>query len=237
VSWREESIEGVTADVYPPSEADGAVLLFLHGHTGRTVKDNPVWTELLDTHGLGCVCPHGARCWWLDRPCGEFASELTPLAFLRDRVVPWIGEQFGVAPPRIPLCGVSMGGQGALQLAYRQPREFPIVAAISPAVDFQNWHGRGLPLDEMFASPEAARQETAILTLHPLNWPRHQLIVCDPTDEEWFESSERLTMKLSSMGILHERDLETQAGGHGWEYYDAMAPRVVEFIKERLDRI
>ncbi|QDT36325.1 alpha/beta hydrolase-fold protein [Stratiformator vulcanicus] len=236
MSWREESIEGVTADVYPPSEAGNAVLLFLHGHTGRTLRDNPVWTELLDRHGFGCVCPHGARCWWLDRHCSEFASDKTPISFLRESVVPWISEQFNVAPPRIPLSGVSMGGQGALQLSYRQPREFPIVAAISPAVDFQIWHGRGLPLDEMFATAEAARQATAILELHPLNWPRHQLILCDPTDEEWFESAERLTMKLSSMGIPHERDLETEAGGHGWEYYDAMAPKVMSFIAERLEK-
>jgi hypothetical protein len=53
----------------------------------------------------------------------------------------------------------------------------------------------------MFASPEDARQETAILKIHPLNWPKHQFVVCDPRDEYWFESAERLSLKLHSSGI------------------------------------
>jgi S-formylglutathione hydrolase len=130
-----------------------------------------------------------------------------------------------------------MGGQGALQLAYRHPREFPVVAAIAPAVDFHTWHGRGLPLDEMFPTRESARQETATLHVHPLNWPQHQLFVSDPADAEWFEGCERLASKLVSIGIPFERDLETSAGGHTWEYFNAMAPRVIEFVAERLQRV
>ena len=65
------------------------------------------------------------------------------------------------------LTGISMGGQGVLQLAYRHPRTFPVVAALAPAIDFHQWYGRGLPLDEMFDSREAARQATALLQIHP----------------------------------------------------------------------
>ena len=89
-----------------------------------------------------------------------------------------------------------MGGQGALQLAYRYPREFPVVAAISPAIDFHHWYGQGLPLDEMFASREAARQATATLQIHPLGWPRHQLLVCDPEDVDWYEGVDRLVAEI-----------------------------------------
>jgi S-formylglutathione hydrolase FrmB len=155
--------------------------------------------------------------------------------FLRERVVPYIGERWSVAPPHIGLLGISMGGQGALQLAYRYGREYPVVAAISPAVDFHNWHGRGLPLDEMFASKEAARQATATLQLHPLNWPRHQLLVCDPADADWFEGVERLASKLYSSGIPFERDFETTAGGHSWDYFNQMAATAVGFLAEHLE--
>jgi S-formylglutathione hydrolase len=130
-----------------------------------------------------------------------------------------------------------MGGQGGLQLAYRFPREYPVVAAISPAVDFHNLYGQGLPLDEMFAGKEAARQETATLRIHPLNWPRHQLLVCDPADSRWFEGAERLAGKLWSIGIPFESDLETSAGGHSWQYYQSMAARCVDFLADRLDAL
>ena len=102
-------------------------------------------------------------------------------------------------------------------------------------MDFQDWWGRGLPLDDMFDSQEAARQQTAILHLQPLNWPRHQLIVCDPGDADWIHSSERLASKLYSSGIPFESDFETSNGGHSWDYFDVMAPRMVKFVSEALD--
>jgi hypothetical protein len=236
--WSQVEIAGKTADVYEPRRPGdhGRTVLHLHGHGLTTLKDNAVWSAELERHGLRCVCPHGQRSWWLDVVCPEFDERLTPLGFLREHVVPWIADRWGTRPPRLGLSGISMGGQGALQLAYRYPREFPVVAVIAPAVDFQNWHGRGLPLDDMFATREAARQQTAILQVHPLNWPRHQFLVCDPADAEWFESAERLTMKLRSIGITFEADLETSAGGHTWDYFNTMAGRVIGFIAERLEQ-
>ncbi len=234
--WSQVEIDGKLADVYEPREPaeQNRVVLHLHGHGLETLKDNVAFSAELERHGLRAICPHGQRSWWTSVVCREFDPEITPLGFLKERVVAYIAERWNVRPPGIGLMGISMGGQGALQLAYRFPREFPVVSAISPAVDFQNWHGRGLPLDEMFSGREAARQETVTLQLHPLNWPRHQLLVCDPEDEEWFEGVERLVMKLSSSGILFESDLETSHGGHSWDYFNAMAPRVLGFVAERL---
>ena len=63
----------------------------------------------------------------------------------------------------------------------------------------------------------------------------HQFFCCDPTDEDWFESSDRLQMKLTSLGIPFESDLETEAGGHGFTYYNHMAERAIGFLAERLE--
>ncbi|MBX3436001.1 MAG: hypothetical protein KF861_00700, partial [Planctomycetaceae bacterium] len=201
------------------------------------IREDPVFTAELVKHNLPAVCPHGGRSWWLDRVCREFDEAVTPLAFLRTKVVPWMRTRWGVAPPAIGLLGISMGGQGALQLAYRHPREFPVVTAISPAIDFHTIWGQGAPLDQMFADPEAARQQTVTLHLHPLNWPRHQMFVCDPSDQLWHDGAERLASKLYSMGIPFESDLETSAGGHRWEYFRAMAGRCLDFLSERLESV
>lgn len=234
--WETVEIAGKQADVFEPQRlaAGEGVVLHLHGHGLATLKDNAPFTAQFEKHGLRVVSPHGGRSWWLDRICTEFDPHVTPQRHLLEAVVPWIAERWGVAPPRIGLTGNSMGGQGALQLAYRRPREFPVVAAISPAVDFHVWHGRGLPLDEMFETREAARQETATLQVNPLNWPRHQLLVCDPDDEDWFEGVERLASKLGSTGIPFEHDFHTRHGGHSWDYFEHMAERVVGFVAERL---
>ena len=136
----------------------------------------------------------------------------------------------------IAVTGISMGGQGALQLAYAHARRFPVVAAISPAVDFHRWHDQGLPLDDMFTSQESARQQTVTLQIHPLNWPRHQLIVCDPADEEWFEGVDRLVGKLFSLGVPFESDLKSTNGGHSWDYFNQRAAPVLSFVVAGLEK-
>ena len=237
-SWSETEIAGKPADVYEPARptAEPRVILFLHGHGQERLRGNPVFTREFERHGLRVVCPEGKRSWWLDEVCAEFDPEITPLAYLRESVVPFIEERFNAHPPAIGLLGVSMGGQGVLQLAYREARRFPVVAAISPAIDFYRCWGQGLPLDEMFPSAEEARQATAILKIHPLSWPKHQLLACDPRDEFWFESAERLSLKLYSSGIPFESDFQTSAGGHRWSYFNRMAEPVVAFLADRLEQ-
>jgi hypothetical protein len=41
-------------------------------------------------------------------------------------------------------------------------------------------------------------------------------------------------MKLYSLGIPHQCDLETVAGGHGFDYYNRMAARAVQFLVDGL---
>jgi hypothetical protein len=42
-------------------------------------------------------------------------------------------------------------------------------------------------------------------------------------------------MKLASLGIPHEVDLDTEAGGHGFKYYNHMAEKAIGFLVERLE--
>ena len=189
---------------------------------------------MFQQHNLIAVCPDGKRSWWMDRICAEFSPTISPQAWLTDSLVPFISEQWNIESPKVALLGVSMGGQGALQLSYRKASEFPIVAAISPAVDFHQLYGQSLPLDEMFEDVEDARQATVVLNLHPLAWPRFQWICCDPADTDWYDGCRRLGMKLSSSGIMYERDFDTSAGGHSWDYFDHMAETAVSHIAQSL---
>lgn len=236
--WSQVEIAGKTADVYEPAsiaEPQFAVI-FLHGHGLITLRDNPVYTRELERYGMVAVCPHGQRSWWGEQICQEFDPAIPPARYIREQVLAYIAERWNLHPPRIALLGVSMGGQGALRIAYRAARIFPVVAALAPAVDFQIWHGRGLPLDDLYPTREAARQDTATLLLHPLAWPRHQWLACDPMDVEWFDGVERLASKLSSTGIPFESDLVTSRGGHSWDYFNHMAPRVMQFLHSRLEQ-
>lgn len=239
--WSEVEVAGHSCDIFEPSipNPNGYVVIYLHGvHQGR-LADQPVFSRLFNTHGLRVVGPRTARSWWTDRICREFDPDLTAHDYVLDHVMPFIKKTYHAEPPRIALLGTSMGGQGALRFAYKFPDLFPVVAAISPAVDYQQRledpEEDDDPLFEMYVDPESARQDTAILHIHPLNWPRNQFFCCDPMDYRWFNSADRLRMKLSSLGVPFECDLETSAGGHGFEYYNVMAEQAVNFIVNALN--
>jgi S-formylglutathione hydrolase len=234
--WKTIQIDDKTADVFDPPDAIAErAVVFLHGHGGLTLIENEVYSTLFATHRLRVICPHGGKSWWTSYICEEFDANISPLDFLVKDVAGWIETNWQTVPPNIAVVGVSMGGQGAVQLSYRHARQYPIVAAISPIVDFDLLWGNGLPLDDIFETQEAARQASAILHLHPLNWPRHQLICCDPADKHWFDSAQRLASKLYSSGIMYESDFESTNGGHTWEYFNSIASKVVEFLAKSLE--
>jgi len=239
-TWTEAIVGGHPCDVYEPARRNehGYVVLFLHGvHLGR-LAENAAYCREFDRHGLPVVCPRTARSWWTDRICTEFDPSTTAERHVLDRVLPYIWESRQTSVGRIALLGTSMGGQGALRFAFKHPAKFPIVAAVSPAIDYQIrfYDDDEVTIPQMYSDPEEVRQDTATLHVHPLNWPRNIWFCSDPADDRWHESAERLHMKLYSLGIMHESDLETSAGGHGWNYYNHMAPKAVGFLAERLEQ-
>jgi pimeloyl-ACP methyl ester carboxylesterase len=236
VAWSSELLADKPADLFVPDSPapPRGVVLFLHGYDGVTLRDNAAYTSELARHGLACLCPIGPECCWTDRVHLPFDAQVSPLEFLARHVPEFCRVHWQIEPPHIALCGVEMGGQGALQLAYRHARQFPIVAAISPKVDFETWYGHGTSLDNIFPNREAARQATVILHLHPLNWPKHQLLLCDAQDNYCRDGVLTLMSKLSSTGIPFDADTETTHGGFGWAYANHMAPRAVSFLAERL---
>lgn len=236
MSWTTTTISGKPADVFVPAgTADRlGIVLFLHGYDGVTLRDNEHYSRELTRHNLIALCPHGLQCWWTDEVYEPFDPDVSPVRFLAEQVPAYCQQTWQMVPPKIAVTGVEMGGQGALQLAYRHARQFPIVVAISPKIDFESWWGHGTSLDQIFPDREAARQRTAILHLHPLNYPKHQLLLCDPNDLYCIDGTMTLASKLSSTGILFEDDFQTTHGGFGWNYANAMAPRAIAFIAEKL---
>lgn len=237
--WSEETVGGHPCDVFQPRQPHkhGYVVLYLHGVHLNRLREHPPFTDQFEKHGLAVVSPHTKRSWWTDKICLEFDPKITAEQHLLKNVLPFIESRFGAVPPKIGLLGSSMGGQGALRLAYKHPNLFPVVAAISPAIDFHKRYNEGdETIPQMYPDPEAARQDTATLHIHPLNWPRHQFFCCDPLDTRWWESADRLRMKLWSLGVPHTCDLETTGGGHGFAYYNRMAERAVAFLAEGLEQ-
>jgi S-formylglutathione hydrolase FrmB len=239
-NWSQLEVTGHPCRIFEPAQLSPHrfVVIYLHCSESASLRAYPAFTEQFEHHGLRVIEPVTGRSWWTNRLWPEFDPEITAEAYVLQRVLPFIEARWDSRPPQLALLGISMGGQGALRLAYKHPSIFPTVAAISPAIDFQKRILEGVDpgLDFMYRDAEDARQDTALLHIHPLNWPRNQFFSCDPTDLRWHESADRLRMKLSSLGVPFECDLETEGGGHSFQYASRMAERAVGFLAERLER-
>lgn len=237
MAWSSDSMSGKPVEVFEPQVTGPVrgVVLFLHGYDEVTLRENPTYTSQLDQHMLACVCPLGGHCCWTDRVFPPFDPQCSPIEFLSREIPKYCQTRWGLVPGQIGITGVELGGQGALQLAYRKARLFPIVVAISPKVDFETWYGHGMSLDEIFTDREAARQATATLHIHPLDWPKQQLLLCDPADHYCLDGMLTLASKLSSTGIPFDSDFVSSHGGFGWDYANQMGERAIGYIAQHLE--
>ena len=236
--WSEVRIGEHHCELYEPGRCNehGFAVIYLHSAVVDCRAEVQPFLERLRAHGLPVVAPVTQRSWWGDKICPEFDATTTPETYLLDRVVPYLGSRWSTGPGQVGLLGIGMGGQGALRLAYKHPTTFPVVAALAPTIDYQSQYEEDVNLQRMYPDPEAVRQDTATLHVHPLNWPRHQFFCCDPAEYMWWESADRLRMKLSSLGVPHECDLDTTAQADTRAYCEAMAERTVRFLAQGLDQ-
>ena len=220
--WTRGEVDGTTVDWFDPPAKPRFALLYLHPVGQESLADNAVFSAELRKLNLACCAPRGGERWWIDR---ESLRNLHPAMRAR----------WDLSGKAIAVAGISMGGQGALRLAFEHPDLFNVVAGIASALDYHDWHGRGTPLDALYRSREACRQDTATLQIRPDRYPKHIWFTCDPTDEEWFRGNDRLDEKLTAMGISHTADLTTEAGGHSWSYFEAMAAPMLRFAVKSLE--
>jgi len=242
--WSTIDVGGHACETYaPPDALPGRALIYLHDAGGRRLEDVPALRELVEAARLPVLGPRVGASWWLDRIVSVFDARVTPERFVVDAIRAEAGRRFGVQPPGIALLGLGMGGQGALRLAYRHPAVFPVAAAIEPAIDFhaamRDSHERvdGAHYEllwEVYGDVERARQDTAILHVHPLNWPRHQFFASDPDDPHGHDGAVRLHSKLTALGIPHRALLQGR-GGHADTFVDWVAADAMRFLLDALD--
>ena len=242
-AWTTCELDGHRLEAFlPPPEAGrppGAIL-HLRDIDDLPPSQVPAWQRACEASPLPVVSLAGGTTWWLDRVIGRFDSRLSPEAFILGPLTGWLRERFELPTAAVAVVGQGSGGQGALRLAYRHPAIFPVAAAINPAIDFHlgmrhghDWDDGELfdTLWEIFPDVEQARQETAILHVHPLNWPRHQWFTSDPADLRWRDGAERLHSKLVALGIPHTALLDPAAG----DVLAAMSDAAVAFVLQALE--
>jgi len=234
--WSKVEIAGKPADTFRPPGTPRFGILFLHPVGLESPAVNAAYTDTFRAHNLAVVAPWGGASWWADRIDPAFDPALTAEQHVLCNVAPWMESSWNLGPRSIAAAGISMGGQGAIRLGFKHPDRFPVVAGVASAFDYYEWHGQGTSIDAMYPTREKCRQDGAGLHVNPLKFPPHVWFACDPEDQDWFRGNDRLHEKLLALGIPHTVDFTTTRGGHNWDYFDAMAGPMADFIVAGLEK-
>lgn len=200
------------------------VLYLLHGYSGR--YDNWIITvphikDLSDQYGMMIVCPDGAfGSWYFDSPVDpEFQYE----TFVSKELVEWVDANYRTVASREgrAITGLSMGGHGALYLAFRHQDVFGACGSMSGGVDIRPFPNNWDMAKRLGAQSDYPRrwEENTVMGLLHLLTPNSVKIIIDCGSEDFFFAvNERLHDKLLYRNIPH--DYTTRPVAHNWQYWE-----------------
>ncbi|RCH55391.1 esterase family protein [Mucilaginibacter hurinus] len=210
------------------------VLYLLHGFGGNYanwIKSVPGIARIADQHNMLIVCPDGGfSSWYFDSPVdASFKYETyvaTELVNFIDKIYATIKNRSGRA-----ITGLSMGGHGALYLAFKHQDVFGAAGSMSGGVDIRpfplNWN----IADRLGKYSEFNKRwdEHTVINLTHLLVPGSLKIIIDcGTGDFFYNVNTALHTKLLDNNISH--DFISRPGGHTWEYWaDAIGYQALFF--------
>lgn len=227
----------------PPATAPGArlpVLYLLHGLDG----DSSNWFEKTRVEetaaalGLAVVTPEGGLGWYTDSPGAPWERALL------EEVLPDVERRFPVAAERAgrAIAGLSMGGYGALKIAWRHPDRFALAASISGLVaapthnarpDASTWRLLRETIARTFADAETARANDLFrLVREPALGERPFLYFDCGLDDPFLAQNRELAALLVLLKIPHE--FRQRPGHHGWDYWSEQVDEILRLAAKRL---
>ncbi len=208
---------------YRKHKARFPVVYLLHGYGGwysNWIIRVPELKDFADENGLLIVCPDGGRAsWYFDSPIDPAMRYET---YVGNEVPRFIDSAYRTLADREhrAITGLSMGGHGALFIAWRHPGMFGAAGSMSGGVDLA-----------------ASKDKFEIVKVlgdtvrHADNWKKYSvvnvvdvkpallpaLIIDDGMDDIFIVENRRLHQKLLALSVPHE--YIERPGKHSWDYW------------------
>ena len=215
----------VPAEYFDSTQATYPVLYLLHGAQG-CYNDWPRRAnldELTNQHRIIIVCPDGQDSWYFDSPVDPKMQFET---YVSKELVEYIDSHYRTRPNRYmrAITGLSMGGHGALFLAFRHPDVFWSCGSMSGCMDItqypDSWHIK----DRLGNRDDNLQRwrDHAVCNLvdqvkdSPLK-PAQNIIFDDGLNDIFIKNNIALHEQLVEKGIDH--DFTVRPGRHSWDYW------------------
>ncbi len=218
------------------------VLYLLHGADG-CYND---WSRKADLHRLAdqykviIVCPDGQDSWYFDSPIDPKMQFET---YVSKELVSYIDSHYRTLANRYmrAITGLSMGGHGALFLAFRHPDVFWSCGSMSGNMDItqftDRWHIRAR-LGNYEDNPQRWHDHAVVNQLDkvkncPLK-PAQNILIDDGLNDIFIKNNIAIHDKMVEMGIDH--DFTVRPGRHSWTYWVNSLDYHMMFFDKAFDR-
>jgi S-formylglutathione hydrolase FrmB len=213
----------VTPDGYSASKKYPVIYL-LHGYGGDYTRlmsaDGETICRTADESEVIIVLPDGGYgSWYFDVPNDSRWQYET---YIARELVSWVDQNYSTrpSPKSRGITGLSMGGHGALFLAFRHPDVFGIAGSMSGGVDLRpfplNWD-LAKRLGSYAKNPEAWEKNSVINLIHLLVPNALKIIIDCGTEDFFYTVNLNLHQKLLENNIPH--DFISRPGKHDSAYW------------------
>lgn len=215
----------ITPDSYHSNSAgEFPVLYLLHGYSGNyadwILKDRELG-EHADRYDMIIVCPDGGyNSWYFDSPVNKSSRYET---YISQELVKWVDAKYKTIKNSAgrAITGLSMGGHGALYLAFRHQDVYGAAGSMSGGVDIRPFPGNW-DLSEKLGSyaenPENWNKNTVVNMVHLLKPDGLSLIFDCGTADFFYEVNLKLHKELEYRNVPH--DFVSRPGKHDWNYWN-----------------
>lgn len=215
----------VTPSGYESKEVKSYPTVYiLHGwsenYSSWTTKVKPNLQKLVDLYNIIAVCPDGARSWYFDSPIDTNIQYET---YIAKEVVAYIDDTYRTIKKRSAraITGLSMGGQGAFNIAINHPKVFGAVASTAGGVALDSVYTQ-FNIPDVFGpyhTNQALWHKNAIVK--QIEKVKNKTLAiyfdCGYADELFTTDNERLHQRMNELGIEHT--YETFYGKHNPSYF------------------
>lgn len=228
----------ITPDRYATGKVFPVIYL-LHGFSDNykswvTKSRNIV--SLSDQYNVIYVCPDGATSWYFDSPVN---AKIRYETYVSKELVKWVDQHYKTIrnPKGRGITGLSMGGHGALYLAFRHQDVYGVAGSMSGGVDIRpfpdNWD-LARNLGEYKEHPRNWDANAVINQVHLLKPNKLSLIIDCGTEDFFFRVNQDLHTKLQNKKIPH--DYSTRPGSHNWEFWTVSIQAHTQFMSRFFTR-
>lgn len=199
------------------------VLYLLHGFSGSYsdwILKAPAITRLADQYNFIIVCPDGNfASWYFDSPANSAWKYET---YVVNELVSWVDTHYATIRNRSgrAITGLSMGGHGALFLAFRHQDLFGAAGSMSGDVDLVPF-AKSFGLEQVLGKSEDNLQrfkDNSVTNMLDMIKPDALALIFDCGYSDFFYPiNVAFHDKLVERKIPH--DFTVRNGGHSWEYW------------------